>query len=302
MDRREAIDILVGVIATNSEEENEALDLAIEALKESQTTHDQMDACYLAQKQALEKLQLSEETSTNEGDAESATTTHGRLVDADALAEDIRQKCLADNTPMNIAIGKALTVYLLEAPTIVPATHKSATTTEDCISRQAAIELACWRCKKCERQYCEYKDSCETMRLLDALPSEDPKPPMLNNDCISRKQAIEALDRIGSVDTEADREYARNIFDNLPPVTPKPVMTEAVREDCITRAFALEVISDYVNYPTEGDKTCAIKNAPSVTPTVTKSWVSKVRCERCKYWNGKYCFCPTEPYKGGDTE
>ena len=39
-------------------------------------------------------------------------------------------------------------------------------------------------------------------------------------DCISREQAIEALDRIGSVDTEADREYARDIFDNLPPVTP----------------------------------------------------------------------------------
>ena len=33
MDRAEAIDILVGVIATNSEEGNEALDLAIEALK-----------------------------------------------------------------------------------------------------------------------------------------------------------------------------------------------------------------------------------------------------------------------------
>ena len=39
-------------------------------------------------------------------------------------------------------------------------------------------------------------------------------------DCISREQAIEALDRIGSVDTEADREYARDIFDNLSPVTP----------------------------------------------------------------------------------
>lgn len=39
-----------------------------------------------------------------------------------------------------------------------------------------------------------------------------------------------------------------------------------VSEDCISREFALEVVSDYVNYPTEGDKTCAIKNAPSVTP------------------------------------
>ena len=32
MTKQEAIDILVGVIATNSEEENEALDMAIEAL------------------------------------------------------------------------------------------------------------------------------------------------------------------------------------------------------------------------------------------------------------------------------
>lgn len=33
MTREEAIDILVGVIAANSEEENEALDMAIEALQ-----------------------------------------------------------------------------------------------------------------------------------------------------------------------------------------------------------------------------------------------------------------------------
>lgn len=45
----------------------------------------------------------------------------------------------------------------------------------DLISRQAAIELACMRCKNCERQDCEYKDSCETMKLLDALPSAQPE-------------------------------------------------------------------------------------------------------------------------------
>lgn len=37
MTKEEAIDILVGVIATNSEEENEALDIAIDALKEKKT-------------------------------------------------------------------------------------------------------------------------------------------------------------------------------------------------------------------------------------------------------------------------
>ena len=39
MTKEEAIDILVGVIATNSEEENEALDMAIEALQRTSNTH-----------------------------------------------------------------------------------------------------------------------------------------------------------------------------------------------------------------------------------------------------------------------
>lgn len=39
MTREEAIDILVGVIATNSEEENEALDVAIEALQADPVKH-----------------------------------------------------------------------------------------------------------------------------------------------------------------------------------------------------------------------------------------------------------------------
>lgn len=43
MTREEAIDILVGVIAANSEEENEALAMAIEALKRED--HDGCDGC-----------------------------------------------------------------------------------------------------------------------------------------------------------------------------------------------------------------------------------------------------------------
>lgn len=39
MTKEEAIDIIVGVISTDSEAENEALDLAIEALKEPTTVH-----------------------------------------------------------------------------------------------------------------------------------------------------------------------------------------------------------------------------------------------------------------------
>lgn len=39
MTRKDAIDILVGVIATNSEEENEALDMAIDALEQEPIIH-----------------------------------------------------------------------------------------------------------------------------------------------------------------------------------------------------------------------------------------------------------------------
>jgi hypothetical protein len=39
MNREEAIDILFGVIAANSEEENEALDMAIEALQAEPVKH-----------------------------------------------------------------------------------------------------------------------------------------------------------------------------------------------------------------------------------------------------------------------
>ena len=39
-----------------------------------------------------------------------------------------------------------------------------------------------------------------------------------NGDLISRKAAIEALESIGSVDTEADKEFAIEIFEALPSV------------------------------------------------------------------------------------
>lgn len=57
---KQAFDVWQSVFCTLDEdwgEETEALDLAIEALKESQTTHDQMDACYLAKKQAIEAIE-----------------------------------------------------------------------------------------------------------------------------------------------------------------------------------------------------------------------------------------------------
>lgn len=41
------------------------------------------------------------------------------------------------------------------------------------------------------------------------------------DDMISRQAAIDALDMIGSIDTDSDREYARKVFMSLPPVQPE---------------------------------------------------------------------------------
>ena len=40
------------------------------------------------------------------------------------------------------------------------------------------------------------------------------------NDVISRQAAIDALNRIGSLDTYADREYAESIFEEIPSAQP----------------------------------------------------------------------------------
>ena len=55
-------------------------------------------------------------------------------------------------------------------------------------------------------------------------------------DLISRQAALDALDSIGSVDTYADREYAREVFERLPTIDPvkhgkwevKPTLKENV--------------------------------------------------------------------------
>lgn len=41
------------------------------------------------------------------------------------------------------------------------------------------------------------------------------------DDSISRKAAIEAFENIGSLDTEADKKYARSVFEGLPAVKPE---------------------------------------------------------------------------------
>lgn len=43
---------------------------------------------------------------------------------------------------------------------------------------------------------------------------------MERDDTISRAAAIDALNRIGSLDTYADREYAESIFEEIPSAQP----------------------------------------------------------------------------------
>lgn len=51
----------------------------------------------------------------------------------------------------------------------------------------------------------------------------------MKNDVIYRQDAIDAIECIGSLDTEADKKYARSIFEALPsaqrwiPVSEKPI-------------------------------------------------------------------------------
>lgn len=43
----------------------------------------------------------------------------------------------------------------------------------------------------------------------------------LCEDAVSRQAAIDALNAIGSLDTDADREYARQVFEELPSAQPE---------------------------------------------------------------------------------
>lgn len=63
------------------------------------------------------------------------------------------------------------------------------------------------------------------------------------DDLISRQAAIDALESIGSLDTEADKKYARSVFEALPSVQPKHTeeRTETHSCDCVSRQAALDI-------------------------------------------------------------
>lgn len=67
------------------------------------------------------------------------------------------------------------------------------------------------------------------------------------DDLIYRQAAIDALDRIGSLDTEADKKYARSVFEALPSaqpqyeeLTPEEVASEIASGSTMTAWYWLD--------------------------------------------------------------
>ncbi len=95
-------------------------------------------------------------------------------------------------------------------------------TTDDCISRQAAIDAVI----KADYEFTGILSEPRARmfeQTINALPSAQPliRTEMSSaDDIISRQAAIDALDSIGSLDTEADRKYARSALEALPSAQP----------------------------------------------------------------------------------
>ena len=69
------------------------------------------------------------------------------------------------------------------------------------------------------------------------------------SDYNSRQAAIDALESIGSVDTEIDRAYARGVFEAIPTADVVPV------SDCISRQAAINTIQTMYERCDTGDIT-----------------------------------------------
>ncbi len=122
---------------------------------------------------------------------------------------------------------------LNELPSVQPNVH-DLSKDADCISRQAAIDalkgLPTWWADEggyyggAQPPMVALLDPEDAVSVIENLPSAQPNVHDLpkDADCISRHAAIDALDSIGSLDTDADMEYAREVFEALPSVQPEP--------------------------------------------------------------------------------
>lgn len=217
---------------------NEALDLAIEALvlqdKYVKALERMIEGAkeinkFLeeAAKKSDEKHQLSEETSTNEGDAESATTTE------DCISRQVVTDLLLDAQDGS---GQTYEVIreLLHGVAYMPSVP---------VAKNATTEQVTGKLKK----------SCDSLLKPDSDECKEQKSKL---DCINRQQAIEAIECVdwyhvnskgelvhGSTSDEESWYKAEDIYEaieSLPPVTP----TEQNEED-ILKFYYVESLDEY---------------------------------------------------------
>jgi len=86
----------------------------------------------------------------------------------------------------------------------------------------------------------------------------------MNDDLISRQAAIDALESIGSLDTEADREYARSVFEALP-----SAQTERKKGEWVKKVSQKIKDKEYIGYtPYWYCPECGKRYEPAVANTI----------------------------------
>ena len=165
-----------------------------------------------------EKLQLSRETSTNAKDICEQIKKHAERIKAetDKNPDSLWSKGMRsfDGWELTSKLNN-LDDFLLRED-LEGVKEKKSKLESDTISRQAAIEaLKKWFAKEYNDMPDEFDDIARM--LMNALPPVEPKP--VCEDAISRQDAIEALEHI-NIPTQAQREYAIEILENIPPVEP----------------------------------------------------------------------------------
>lgn len=235
MDRSEAIDILVGVIATNSEEENEALDLAIEALSESQIT-----LC----KDCVWEKDCTQLVSQRDEDGEVIAAFHLTSCSWGQAEDTIEVLGVAENA-----------------------------TTTDCISREATIVMGMPSCNHTCNQK-QVTSKLETAETATSDGEESTmNQPKSKLDCISRADAIAYIDRIlnSGLGKNKSLDYIRKYISALPSAETHEIRTEThgVCLDCISRQDAIEAL-EHIHIPTQAQREYAVEifdKIPPVTPT-----------------------------------
>jgi hypothetical protein len=159
----------------------------------------------------------------------------------------------------------------------------------------ALLELPSAQSHDIARDIATIIENEKDMRVI--LKNAQPDAPDTNGgDIIYRQAAIDALESIGSLDTEADKKYARSVFEALPPAQPK--RTEIARKthacDCISREEAIDAINHICPVDTEYDCTlldrvdvrCVLSDLSAVQSGI-------IRCKDCKHRDpeDKKCDC-----------